>query len=355
MDTELILENYDNEKANYESYAISLERLLCELLSSQNMKVHSITSRVKDRKSLAEKIESKDSYSCLTDITDIAGVRIITHYADDVDLIAKIIEKEFKIDKLNTIDKRKSLDPDRFGYLSLHYIVSLNSERSLLAEYTKTKELKAELQIRSILQHTWAEIEHDIGYKAGIGIPDEIKRQFSRLAGLLEIGDSEFINIRNELVKYQKNVGKKISANNTAVSINKISLTEYMKSSEIISKIKSQVKEKYKISFSMNYQNRMDFVLNNLSYVDLTSINDLDKSMREKKDMIVKKCGVIVNRRKGFNAKKPIPIGLIFVYLTQSLVVAKDNKELVRDYVSKFRIKSDDHEEFTEELIRTFS
>jgi hypothetical protein len=58
-----------------------------------------------------------------------------------------------------------------------------------------------EIQVRSILEHSWAEIEHEIVYKSGINFPDETKRRFARLAGALEILESEFGALRSERSK----------------------------------------------------------------------------------------------------------------------------------------------------------
>lgn len=143
-------------------------------------------------------------------ITDLAGIRLITHYEDDVDRVAQIIESEFVVDAVNSIDKRKALDPDRFGYLSLHYVISLRDDRAALKEYRSFEGLKAEVQIRSILQHTWAEIEHDTGYKSDVEVPKHIRRRFSRLAGLLELADQEFIGIREALRDYSLKVAAQV-------------------------------------------------------------------------------------------------------------------------------------------------
>ena len=105
-------------------------------------------------------------------------MRIITYFAEEVDAVAQLIEREFTIDRKNSIDKRMALDPDQFGYLSVHYIVSLAANRSQLPEYAALSGLSAEIQIRSILQHAWAEIEHDLGYKSQTAVPRDVVRQF---------------------------------------------------------------------------------------------------------------------------------------------------------------------------------
>lgn len=229
--TNYILNEYDDQKQLYESFLKMMSSLIASLVENKQITINSIQSRLKDKDSLARKIDKKNKYSTLKDITDICGIRISTFYSDDVDRISEIIEKEFDIDTVNTIDKRKSLEPDRFGYLSLHYIVSVNGDRSHLSEYQQFSDLKFEIQIRSILQNVWAEIEHDLGYKSSDGIPSNIKRDFSRLAGLLELADKEFMSIRNFLNEYQKTVEDTLNSENKLdFAIDNVSLKTFYQS-----------------------------------------------------------------------------------------------------------------------------
>ena len=198
-----MLEQYDDKKRVYQSFLNEIEHQITSILQTSQVTCNAITSRLKTRESLAEKIERKQGkYTDLSGVTDIAGVRIITYYSADVDKIADIIESEFDVDHENSIDKRESLEPDRFGYCSVHYVVGMNAERLALRECRAYEGMKCEIQIRSVLQHAWAEIEHDIGYKSEIAIPKEMRRSFSRIAGLLEIADKEFNDIRDQLVSY---------------------------------------------------------------------------------------------------------------------------------------------------------
>ena len=162
------------------------------------------------------------------------GLRVITYFEDDVNKIAKMIEEEFEIDRANTIDKRQLLDPDRFGYLSLHYVISLGKERGKLTEYARFQGLKAEIQIRSILQHAWAEIEHDLGYKSSLAVPQHIRRNFSQLAGLLEIADQQFVNIRNNLKFYEEKVSEEIQKSSKNIPIDLASLSVFIKKSKLV-------------------------------------------------------------------------------------------------------------------------
>ena len=172
-----ILQEYDEKLLLYKTFELKMQHLLNDLLDAQNLKVHSVSTRVKERASLEKKLSLKKKYNNIQEVTDILGLRIVTFFEDEVDKVAEIISKEFEIDASNSIDKRV-IEYDKFGYSSLHYIVSLNSSRNNLAEYKSCKNLKFEIQIRSILQHAWAEIEHDIGYKSKGSIPEIVKRNF---------------------------------------------------------------------------------------------------------------------------------------------------------------------------------
>ncbi|EGW37927.1 RelA/SpoT domain-containing protein [Desulfosporosinus sp. OT] len=161
-----IIAKFDQVYPVYSDFTNVTENLLKGILQLKGINVHSITSRVKSRESLKRKANREDDkYTKLEDITDLAGIRIITYFADQVDLIASFVEEEFEVDRSNSVDKRELIDPEKFGYLSLHYVVKLPPFRLQLIEYQRFKDCKLEIQIRSILQHTWAEIEHDLGYK----------------------------------------------------------------------------------------------------------------------------------------------------------------------------------------------
>ena len=179
-----------------------------------------------------EKLESADrDYGALSDVTDVCGVRITTYFADDVDRIADMIECEFNVDVENSVDKSAQLDPDQFVYLSRHYVGTLSESRLELTEYLRFSECQVEIQIRSILQHAWAEIEHDLGYKSEPAVPREIRRRFSRIAGLLEIADTEFAQIRDELRHYEATVPARIAESPDTVPIDQASLGAFVEGS----------------------------------------------------------------------------------------------------------------------------
>jgi len=228
-----ILQEFDERHTLLDRFKKKIETILIELLQEKKILIHQITCRVKDKISLEKKIDKKEGkYKALIEITDIVGLRVITYLESDVDKVAKIIENEFLIDKENSIDKRK-LKSDQFGYRSLHYVVSLDKARSQITENKVFNSFKAEIQIRSILQHAWAEIEHDLGYKGQSSIPDEYVRNFNRLAALLETADKEFDRLKHDLSEYERNVRNYISESPQDVELNQASISSFIHSNDI--------------------------------------------------------------------------------------------------------------------------
>ena len=192
--SEMLLRQFRELRPSLQQIADEASRLLQNALSEQGIYITAMEHRVKTEKSLAGKLELKGAkYKDINDITDLVGLRVITFYSDEVDKVAAIAKRIFDIDWQESVDKRKLHQLDAFGYNSLHYICRL-----------KTGGPRFELQMRTALQHVWSTIEHDTGYKGDVKIPSEYKRQFSRLAGMMELMDDEFSRLRTVLTDYRR-------------------------------------------------------------------------------------------------------------------------------------------------------
>lgn len=193
---EALLQQYRELLPTLNQLAKQAYDLLSQALREQGIYVTAIEYRVKKEKSLAGKLELKGAkYKTIDDITDLVGLRVITFYTDEVDKVAAIAKRIFDIDWQESVDKRKLHQLDAFGYNSLHYICRLRSGGP-----------RFELQMRTALQHVWSTIEHDTGYKGDVKIPREYLRQFSRLAGMLELVDDEFSRLRLVLTDYRRQI-----------------------------------------------------------------------------------------------------------------------------------------------------
>lgn len=183
-----------------------VEQIAFELISNaligSGIHIHQIAHRIKEKDSALEKLDRKSTkYKFLSEFTDMVGFRVICYFSEQVNAVAEILGKVLDVDYSRSIDKRAAIDPTRFGYISLHFICSLPKDKGYRDELSS---VKFEIQMRSILQHAWAEIEHDLGYKTEFAIPTKMRREFSRVAGLLEIADECFDNIRKYVSEYEE-------------------------------------------------------------------------------------------------------------------------------------------------------
>lgn len=162
-----------------------------------------VETREKKIESFSEKIIRKDKYkNPLTDMTDLCGARVITHFAGQVHSICNFIEENFEVDVENSLDLKSRLRTSEFGYRSIHYVVIPKKSKILDVEIPEEiQNLKAEIQVRTFHEHIWADILHDRIYKSSIIVTEEWKRESARLAALLEEADNAFAEISHTIDK----------------------------------------------------------------------------------------------------------------------------------------------------------
>lgn len=200
------VEQYKELKPIYEGFSQSLVILLKSILDANGIKYHLIEGRAKEIDSFKNKIKiKKGKYgNPLKEIMDLCGVRIIVYYQTDIDKIDSLIRTNFDVDLENSVDKSTILKSNEFGYLSNHYIVKINSVRSNLPEWTKFKELNAEIQLRTVLQHSWAAISHELEYKSKFDIPICSKENYLDLQGYLNWQMNNLFKLNKNNLNYHK-------------------------------------------------------------------------------------------------------------------------------------------------------
>jgi predicted RNase H-like nuclease/ppGpp synthetase/RelA/SpoT-type nucleotidyltranferase len=175
------------------------------ILDEAGINYLTVTGRTKSVPSFAAKaarrVDGEPAYADpLAGITDQIGVRVITYVLGDVAAVAELLH-----DQVDVRDDRdmgqETASEGRFGYSSRHLVVALDAAREQDPGLARLRGRVAAVQIRTVLQHAWAEFEHDIRYKGAV--PDEHAREFDRrftlAAGLLELADREFSTIRDRL------------------------------------------------------------------------------------------------------------------------------------------------------------
>jgi len=218
---------YDKNKGLYEQFSQEVEEIITKILKKQGIPYQSVSHRVKEKESYLNKCRKEKYANPIEQITDLSGIRVIAYTNVDVQRICDILQTEFLVDKKNSINKSQNLETDKVGYRSFHFILQLNENRIGLAEYSAYKELKCEVQVRTLLQHAWAEIEHDRNYKFAGVLPDDIKRRFHLVAGVLEMMDNEFDRLSAEIDEYSKNMKKAVEEGNYDLPIDSKSLEQY--------------------------------------------------------------------------------------------------------------------------------
>jgi ppGpp synthetase/RelA/SpoT-type nucleotidyltranferase len=191
------VEQYSRQQSLCRDFAEVVSDILTDAIKSRGLRVNAIQYRAKELESFgkksitpAEQSSTEPKYrNPLADITDLAGVRVITFFPRTVDEVGQCVQAEF--DVIERVDHTATAQrEERLGYQSVHYLVRLGNNRNRLSEYRRFEGLVAEVQVRTVMQHAWAEIEHDIRYKSKSSIP--------LAAGLLEIADREFQAIQAE-------------------------------------------------------------------------------------------------------------------------------------------------------------
>jgi hypothetical protein len=262
----------------------------------------------------------------LDEVTDLSGVRITTYFEDDVDRVVGILVDEFLIDSVNSVDKRVLLDPDRFGYLSTHHVAQLNPGRCAYPEYRRFAGLQFEIQTRSILQHAWAEIEHDLGYKSMLEVPRPIRPRFSRLSGLLELADSEFIAIRDKLAEYGAAVLKDISDAPEAVEINNDALLAFAQNDPVARKLDNSIVELGGWVLEP-LPDRVGMQYSALDFVGVSTIADLKLALSSNGDRILRFAKKVIPTLQNMSKGSKVGAGVCFLYLGH--ILASDQNKLI--------------------------
>jgi len=189
-----------------------------------------IEARTKAIDSFTEKISRKrvKYANPLTEVTDPVGLRIITCYREDVTRVGEILKQEFQIDATNSVDKAAALDPDRFGYTSVHYVVSLSPDRRKLSEWKPYAGFRAEIQVRTALQHAWSAVNHKLDYKSPTEVPRELRRRLFRLSALFELADEQFSELRDAGARIASEYAEDVRDGQLDIPLDQSSLIAYL-------------------------------------------------------------------------------------------------------------------------------
>lgn len=275
-----LVAEYESRLTEFETLQWAARAHVQRLLDEAGLNIHHVTSRVKKPASLADKLRRKPGrHHGLENVTDLVGVRVITYFESDVNVVSKLVEGAYHVDWNNSVDKSKMRDPDRFGYMGVHYVVrplagTPEFEGLVLGAFP------LEIQIRSILQHAWAEIEHDLGYKNPDAVPREVRRRFYRLAGLLEMADEEFMTVAKLSRDYGATLPQRLAEEPDSVFIDAQSM-KYLLGTGTVFELDQRVADALNVMLLVGWPDpeRPQHLASLLQYVGVHSVGQLHKEL----------------------------------------------------------------------------
>jgi ppGpp synthetase/RelA/SpoT-type nucleotidyltranferase len=194
-----ITERWEKEEKHYRE----LESIIYDFLENSIFEIELfpiISHRVKSLSSIIKtSIKKGKKYS---QIKDKLGFRIICHFKSELDKIKDFILNNFIV--LKSESKAKVLKLNEVGYISDHYLGKVKTNRIKKPLKKVLQKIVFEIQVRTLCQHTWADLEHDLAYKEVIDLDEISKRRIFQIASLLEISDDEFDRINSLIMKNEK-------------------------------------------------------------------------------------------------------------------------------------------------------
>ncbi|WP_243311169.1 RyR domain-containing protein [Fundidesulfovibrio agrisoli] len=209
------MEQFSEQRSRYGLLARIVRSILEKACSGMSL-APIFQDRVKSPSSFADKIICKGYSAPFTQTTDFCGVRVITITSDQVKQVCGFIRDRFEIDENNSADQAKRLNDAEFGYRSVHFIVSLRKNKDgapdipqqCLDDLGQSEKdalqgimgLKAEIQVRTLMQHAWASVVHDTLYKSAFKVlKKKWSRDAARIAALIEDADKCFVRLLEDI------------------------------------------------------------------------------------------------------------------------------------------------------------
>lgn len=204
-------EFYTGETDKLQAAEKAFRNLVALLLQGEDFPAPKVTSRIKDWNECIRKFDGKyrqeleqigTDYEIRDHISDLIGLRVVCIYESNIEEVARLLRTHFEVvDETNKTQQMENIE-NGFGYKGLHLDLRLNSKRRALPEYSAFGSYRFEVQIRTIVQDAWSEVDHKLKYKRQTPLP--LRRRIVRLAALFELADQEFEAIKNLSVELEK-------------------------------------------------------------------------------------------------------------------------------------------------------
>ncbi|MGY8820848.1 MAG: GTP pyrophosphokinase [Pseudomonadales bacterium] len=212
----------------YQRLTASVVSIMESLIRARRIEFLAVTGRTKDAAGIAKKIKRKGYSNPVEQLTDISGIRIVVFFESDVARVNQIIAEAFNVHREHSLNKDDLLSPDQIGYRSVHTVCDIGDNRAQLPEFDGLPGLRFEFQIRTVLQHAWAELAHDRNYKFTGRLPKQLERKLYLYAGMLEVADRGFDEVSQEIDLYKEALNDKTHRGDLSSEINAVSLVSFV-------------------------------------------------------------------------------------------------------------------------------
>ena len=186
---------YERKIPAYRDLLVAVESQISSICEKNGIKIHSIRSRLKTFASLQNKIDRKKYTNPWRQCDDIAAVKIGCLFEDQVPQIVAAIQSP-QSNLVVVESKKKKKQADQFSYTAHHMIVQHKDQAKF------KKDFVCEIQIKTILQDAWSEMEHHVNYKQ-LSLDEKTQRKVNALAALFEVAEDQFKDIYESFQKLQ--------------------------------------------------------------------------------------------------------------------------------------------------------
>jgi len=205
---------YDAQLPSYEGALLSFAQTLRTLLEQHGLTL-TIKHRIKRFDAWYDKLRKLhvgSNGAPPEQITDLFGLRVVCPFLEDIESVEKLVAERFKV--IETVRKANQHSFREFGYDSLHQVIRIPGESQLKPLLPGTV-ATCEIQLRTILQDAWAEVEHELVYKSDIALPNEsVRRKLASLNATLTLSDLIFQELRD----YQKELRQRHRQRRASIS-----------------------------------------------------------------------------------------------------------------------------------------
>lgn len=346
---------YELRRKDYDAFTESVRILLEQLMRNAEIDVLAIENRTKDLASFREKVDRPDKaekYQTCADVTDLSGVRVIIHLREELERVCDLIREHFAIDEKNSANKEELLDPDKFGYRSTHFVVSFGADRLRLPEFRRFSGMKAEIQVRTVLQHAWAAIDWKLRYKADVGVPNSIRRRLYRISALLESADDDFSLVSMQVRELREGYEKQIQEGDLSIEVNQESLALFLDSSTVISRLRDVATSSEYVIAPWHPDSRNPLV-NVSQTLNIAGIDTIEK-LKARLEAAEPTAGDFLHKilTAWRTPNKPLKLVIDLGGLVRLLVIQTSSKQVAREILQKNPFGPELHRAVTAVLAR---